>query len=121
MAPATKYGGKIVVCQPGSTATAKSKLMTVCTESTRGVASPASNSDAVSYRIQCRTEPRQPSEINPYVYCANRDFARSLMVPKSGTMPIYQNTTEIVAYVETANTSHSSGERNCGHTVIVFG
>ena len=28
MAPATKYGGKIVVCQPGSCATAKSKLTT---------------------------------------------------------------------------------------------
>jgi len=43
------------------------------------------------------------------------------MVPKSGTIPIYQNTTEIVAYVETANTSHISGDRNCGHTFIVFG
>ena len=31
---------------------------------------------------------------------------------------MYQNTTEIVAYVETANTSHSSGDRNCGHTSI---
>src|SRR3974390_1799367 len=111
----------MVVCQPGRTATAKSKLMTVCTESTSGVASPASSSDAVSYRTQCRTEPRQPSEINPYMYCAKRVLARSRIVPKSGTMPMYQNTTEIVAYVETANTSHSSGERNCGHTVIVLG
>ena len=34
---------------------------------------------------------------------------------------MYQNTTEIVAYVETANTSHASGLRNCGHTFIVFG
>src|ERR1700689_5310103 len=34
---------------------------------------------------------------------------------------MYQNTTEIVAYVETANTSHSSGDRNCGHTVIELG
>ena len=40
---------------------------------------------------------------------------------RSGTMPMYQNTTEIVAYVETANTSHSSGERNCGHTFMVKG
>ena len=36
-------------------------------------------------------------------------------------MPMYQNTTEMVAYVETANTSHSSGDRNCGHTVMVYG
>ena len=36
-------------------------------------------------------------------------------------MPMYQKTTEMVAYVETANTSHSSGERNCGHTFMVLG
>ena len=36
-------------------------------------------------------------------------------------MPMYQKTTEIVAYVDTANTSHINGERNCGHTVIVNG
>ena len=41
MAPATKYGGKIVECQPGTLATAKSKLTTVCTETTSGVAKPA--------------------------------------------------------------------------------
>ena len=36
MAPATKYGGKMVVCQPGSCETAKSKETMVCTESTSG-------------------------------------------------------------------------------------
>ena len=40
-APATKYGGKIVVCQPGSTEVAKSKDTTECTESTSGVESAA--------------------------------------------------------------------------------
>src|SRR5580658_1004466 len=34
---------------------------------------------------------------------------------------MYQKTTEIVAYVETANTSHSNGDRNCGHTFMVTG
>src|ERR1700761_8098598 len=48
-------------------------------------------------------------------------LARSRRVPKSGTMPMYQNTTEMVAYVETANTSQASGERNCGQMFIVFG
>src|SRR5271157_3276670 len=43
------------------------------------------------------------------------------MVAKSGTRPTNQNTAEIVAYVETANTSHTSGLRNCGHTPIEFG
>ena len=42
-APATKYGGKIVVCQPGSTDTAKSNDTMVWTESTSGVERPASS------------------------------------------------------------------------------
>ena len=32
-----------------------------------------------------------------------------------------QNRAETVAYVETANTSHTSGLRNCGQTDIEFG
>ena len=43
IAPATKYGGKIVVCQPGSCDTAKSNETTECTESTSGVARAASS------------------------------------------------------------------------------
>jgi hypothetical protein len=43
IAPATKYGGKIVVCQPGRLDTAKSKDTTECTESTSGVARAASS------------------------------------------------------------------------------
>ena len=41
IAPATKYGGKIVVCQPATTAVAKSMLTMVWTERTSGVASAA--------------------------------------------------------------------------------
>jgi len=41
-APATKNGGKTVECQPGRMATAKSKLTTVCTDTTSGVAKAAS-------------------------------------------------------------------------------
>ena len=41
MAPATKYGGKIVVCQPGRSETAKSKETIVWTERTSGVEMPA--------------------------------------------------------------------------------
>ena len=48
MAPATKYGGKNVLCQPGTIAIVKSKLTTVWTDSTSGVARPASRSEAVS-------------------------------------------------------------------------
>ena len=40
IAPATKYGGKIVACQPGTIAMAKSELTTEWTETTSGVARP---------------------------------------------------------------------------------
>src|SRR6476660_3534201 len=43
IAPATKYGGKIVVCHPGVSAIAKSNDTTECTESTSGVAKAARN------------------------------------------------------------------------------
>ena len=48
MAPATKYGGKMVVCQPGTTDVAKSNDTIVCTESTKGVLKPASTNDKLS-------------------------------------------------------------------------
>ena len=47
-APATKYGGKMVACQPGISETAKSKLTTVSTDSTSGVERPARISVATS-------------------------------------------------------------------------
>src|SRR6266508_4533775 len=57
IAPATKYGGKIVVCQPGTTEVAKSKDTIVCTDKTSGVLKPASTSANVSKRCQCLVEP----------------------------------------------------------------
>src|SRR3954466_7664661 len=45
IAPATKYGGKIVACQPGVSAIAKSNETTECTESTSGVANAARKSN----------------------------------------------------------------------------
>src|SRR5262245_45073780 len=49
------------------------------------------------------------------------DFALSRIVARSGMRPTYQNTTETVPYVETANTSQMRGLRNCGHRLIEFG
>src|SRR5579875_2968435 len=43
------------------------------------------------------------------------------MLARSGIRPTYQNTSETVPYVDTANTSHSSGLRGCGHNHIEFG
>ena len=36
-------------------------------------------------------------------------------------MPMYQNISDTVKYVLTANTSHTSALRNCGQSRIVLG
>src|SRR6476619_6156227 len=94
MAPTTKYGGKIVECQPGSCAIAKSRLTTECTEMTRGVASPPSSPYMIVKWRHCSVEPRQPSAKMPYT-------RRRSLVP--------------------AATSHGSELLNCGHTPIGAG
>ena len=62
IAPATKYGGNIVVCHPGITEVGKSKLTIVCTESTSGVAIPASTNDSASHLCQCFADPVNPND-----------------------------------------------------------
>src|SRR5436309_8020907 len=96
IAPATKYGGNIVVCQPGITDVAKSKDTIVCTESTSGVAKPASTNDKDSSLCQCLVEPDHPNEAIPYDSLRNLVFARSRILPKSGIKPEYQNKSETV-------------------------
>src|ERR1700730_15677356 len=65
MAPATKYGGKMVVCQPGTMDVAQSKDTMVCTDSISAVLSPANTRDRASCRCQCLVEPVQPKEVMP--------------------------------------------------------
>ena len=50
-----------MVCHPGTMLMAKSKLTTVCTETTSGVAKPPNSRYAIAYRDQCRAAPRPPS------------------------------------------------------------
>src|SRR5712664_4658145 len=95
-APATKYGGNNVVCQPGSTEVAKSMLTIEWTEITSGVANPARIVVTVSYRDHVRAEPFQPRLRMLYASRLNRASVRSRNVAKSGIMPRYQNTSEIV-------------------------
>ena len=64
-APATKYGGKIVVCQPASCDTAKSNDTTLWTLSTSGVARAASSRYMRSKRNQWRLDPLQPRLSTP--------------------------------------------------------
>ena len=61
IAPATKYGGKMVVCHPGTMDVAKSKDTIVCTDNTSGVLKPANTSDKLSWRCQCLVLPVQPN------------------------------------------------------------
>ena len=62
IAPATKYGGKIVVCHPGTKEVAKSIDTMVCTESTNGVETPAKINDTNSKRCQVFTDPFHPKD-----------------------------------------------------------
>ena len=68
IAPATKYGGKMVVCQPGITDVAKSNDTMVCTESTKGVARPAKTKETSSKRCQSFARPLQPKLNKLYIF-----------------------------------------------------
>ena len=85
-----------MACQPGSTDTAKSKLTTVCTESTSGVERPASSRYAFSYRAQCRADPRQPIESTPKSFRSTGCFDLSRNVARSGMSPTDQKSSETV-------------------------
>src|SRR5271156_1571845 len=111
----------MVVCQPASWPTEKSKLTTVCTDTTSGVASPARSREAVSYRDQCTAEFLHPSDSTPKITFETLFVDLSRKVAKSGTSPTNQKSNDTVAYVETAKTSHTNGLRNCGHSHMGFG
>ena len=93
IAPATKYGGKMVVCHPGSNDVAKSIDTMVCTESTSGVDIPANINDTVSKRCHVFTDPVHPNEQIEY-NLRRKPVARSRIVAKSGNKPVYQNTND---------------------------
>src|SRR5258705_669701 len=95
-APATKYGGNKVACHPGRIDTAKSMLTIECTEITSGVASAARIVLSVSYRDHVRCDPFHPRLTIPYNVFLMPAPARSRSVAKSGIIPTYQNTSEIV-------------------------
>ena len=62
IAPATKYGAKIVLCHPGSCAIAKSHDTTLCTEMTSGVARPASSRYIIWKWRHCSSVPYHPND-----------------------------------------------------------
>src|SRR5690606_5107128 len=94
IAPATKYGGRIVVCHPGITEVAKSKDTIVCTESTSGVARPASTRDTSSKRCQSFALPLHPKLTIEYIFFVKGVTALSRSIAKSGNKPVHQNTSD---------------------------
>src|SRR5213075_1292136 len=96
IAPATKYGGKIVACQPGTSDMAKSKDTTECTDSTSGVENAARNRYA---RVKCRhsrSEFRHSNESAANTRLRMGFVSRSLSTAMSGMRPTYRNVLEIV-------------------------
>src|SRR5829696_10102859 len=88
MAPATKYGGKIVACQPGVSAIAKSNDTTECTDSTSGVENAARNRYA---RVKWRhslSEFRQPSDSAEKMRLRIGFVSRSRNTARSGINPM---------------------------------
>ena len=84
----------MVVCQPGMTDVAKSKDTIVCTESTSGVAKPASTNDTSSKRCQSLARPDQPKLNNEYIFFWKGFTALSRIIAKSGNKPVHQNTSD---------------------------
>src|SRR5215212_11843466 len=121
IAPATKYGGKIVVCHPGVRAIAKSNDTTECTESTSGVENAARNRYALAKCLHSLSEFLQPSDNTPKMRRRIGFFSRSRSTAMSGINPMYRKVDDTVRYVRIANTSHTSGLLNCGQINRQFG
>ena len=82
----------MVVCQPGITEVAKSNDTMVCTERTKGVANPANTKETSSNRCQSLARPLQPKLNRLYIFFWKGRTARSLIIAKSGSKPVHQNT-----------------------------
>src|SRR4029450_9842964 len=121
MAPATKYGGKIVACQPGVSAMAKSNDTTECTDSTSGVENAARNKYMRAKWRHSLSEFRQPNDMTARIRLRTGFVSRSRSTAMSGIKPTYRNVLETVRYVEIAKTSQTSGLLKFGQMSRQFG
>ena len=87
----------------------------MCTESTSGVANPASTSETSSNLCQSLALPLHPNERIEYIFLVKGVTALSLSIAKSGSKPVHQKTNDTERYVEIANTSQRSGELKFTH------
>ncbi len=87
IAPTTKYGGKIVECQPGKIDDAKSIATIECTDTTNAAIRPANNQLRVSNRNQSLEEPTQPKLKKPKTAFLIFEVVLSRIVAKSGIIP----------------------------------
>src|ERR1051326_4923791 len=106
MAPATKYGGKTVVCHPGTSDIAKSNDTTECTDSTSGVEKAARKRYARTKWRHSRSVFRHPRERIPKIRFRTGFVSRSRSTAMSGINPMYRKVVETVRYVRIAKTSH---------------
>src|SRR5688572_20298540 len=121
IAPATKYGGKIVVCHPGVMAMAKSNDTTECTDSTSGVENAARKRYIRAKWRHSRSEFRHPNDSTARIRLRIGFVSRSRSTAMSGMSPTYRNVLETVRYVEIAKTSHTSGLLKFGQMRRQFG
>src|SRR5687768_14060440 len=96
MAPATKYGGKIVACHPGTSDIAKSKETTECTESTSGVENAARKRYIRAKWRHSRSEFRHPIESTEKIFFRTGFVSRSRSTAMSGMRPTYRKVLETV-------------------------
>ena len=90
IAPVTKYGGKIVVCHPGMTEVAKSKLTTVCTLTHQGGRQAGEHQVArlVVVPVPRRTAPAQGEQsVDPAAEPARRPVAERGEVGDQAVVP----------------------------------
>src|SRR5690606_27873719 len=105
----------MVLCHPATTEVAKSNDTMVCTDSTSGVAKPASTNDTSSKRCQSFARPVQPKLNTLYIFFWKGFTGLSRNIAKSGNKPVHQNTKETGRWVEIAKTSDNNGELKFTH------
>src|SRR5450759_379893 len=90
-APATKYGGNEVMCQPGCCDIAKSDATMECPDTARGIRKHAIVRYVTRHLRHWRSVPSQPSDNAVYSFLRQPGFILSRQIARSGIIPTYRN------------------------------